>query len=42
MKKKYIIIILIAIIVIAIVSTIIYNKVVEDGRNYEIEKITFV
>lgn len=40
MKKKYIIIILIAIIVIAIVSTIIYNKVVEDGRNYEIEKIS--
>lgn len=40
MKKKNIIIILIAIIILAIIAIVIYNKAVEDGRKYEIEKIS--
>lgn len=40
MKKRYIIISIVAILIlIAIASTVIYNMVIENGKNYEIEQI---
>lgn len=39
MKKKYIIGIIIVLIFIAIVTCLIYDKIIEEGRKYEIEKI---
>lgn len=41
MKKKYIIgIVIIALILIGIISFFIYNKIIEEGKKYEIEQVT--
>ena len=40
MKKKYVIISIIVIILIIAISLLVYQKIVEEGKNYEIEKIT--
>ena len=40
MKKRYIILIIIFILIlVAVASTIIYNIVIEKGKEYEIEQI---
>lgn len=39
MKKRYIIIAVVVLILIGIVSFFVYNKIVEDGKKYEIEEV---
>ena len=39
MKRKYVIMIIAILILIAIASIVIYNIIVENGKNYEIEEV---